>query len=96
MTQRKADRMDWLEAVLVLTGLGAGVAFTLTGRRMIGKLRSWKRRKRERRPVADKGPLDWHDDRAAKEPDPKKVKPLTKTARNRKIWKTWNNDRKSG
>jgi hypothetical protein len=100
MKKRKGDRMDWLEAVLVLGGLGIGVVVTLVGRRMIAKLRSWRRWKqwnRERRPVADKGPFDRHDEqKAAEKPDPKKVKPLTKKARNNKIWKTWNNARKSG
>lgn len=102
MTKRKADRMNWFEAVFVLAGLGAGIAVTLAGRSVINgarKLRShlkWKRWNRERRPAAEKGPLDRHDERAAEKPDPEKVKPLTKKARNRKIWNQWNNDRKSG
>lgn len=97
--------MDWLEAVLLIAGLGTGIIITFTGRSVINRFRSWrkwKRWNRERRPVADKGPLDrwdlyewdlYEDAKAEKaNPDPEKVKPLTKQARNRKLWKTWSED----
>ena len=88
MTKRKADRMDWLEAVLILTGLGVGVAVTLAGRRVINRIHNWARWKRwnRERKVADKGPLDRHDERAAEKPDPKKVTAARKALADRSCW----------
>lgn len=96
MVQRKVDRMDWFEAALLLVGLGSGILIVTAGRRMINSVRRsalWKRWHRERRPIAEKGPLDRYDE--AVKSDPEKIRPLTKQARNRKLWQQWAEESKA-